>query len=52
MKILHKQHKRIILDLECYDDLPLESLDWNKVLGLEGDEKVTVTIKEPYENLV
>ena len=42
-------HKRVVsvtLDIECYDDLDLESLDWNEVLGLEGDENVNVSIKE------
>ena len=42
-------HKRIVsvtLDIECYDDLDLESLDWNEVLGLEGDENVNVNIRE------
>ena len=36
----------ITLDVECYDDLDLEELDWNEFLGLEGDESVHVTIKE------
>ena len=41
--------KRIVsvtLDIECYDDLDLEDMDWNEVLGLEGDENVLITIKE------
>ena len=41
--------KRIVsvtLDIECYDDLDLEDMDWNEVLGLEGDENVHITIKE------
>ena len=36
----------ITLDVECYDDLDLEELDWNEFLGLEGDENVNVSIKE------
>ena len=36
----------ITLDVECYDDLDLEELDWNEFLGLEGDEKVHVNIKD------
>jgi len=36
----------VTLDVECYDDLPLEDLDWKEVLGLEGDENVHVNIKE------
>lgn len=42
-------HKRIVsvtLDIECYDDLDLEDMDWNEVLGLEGDENVNVNIRE------
>ena len=42
-------HKRIVsvtLDIECYDDLELENLDWREVLDLQGDEKVHVNIKE------
>ena len=41
--------KRIVsvtLDIECYDDLELEDINWNDILDLEGDEKVNVTIKE------
>ena len=41
-----KQRVRITLDLECYDDLTLEDLDWKDLLQLEGDENVFVTIKE------
>ena len=41
-----KQRVRITLDLECYDDLTLEDLDWKDLLQLEGDEDVFVTIKE------
>ena len=42
-------HKRIIsvtLDIECYDDLNLEDINWNDILGLEGDENVDISIKE------
>jgi hypothetical protein len=45
-------HKRIVcvtLDIECYDDLYLEDLDWKSLLDLEGDENVHVSIKEPAE---
>ena len=41
--------KRIVsitLDIERYDDLPLEDLDWREVLDLQGDENVHVSIKE------
>ena len=42
-----KRTVRVTLDIECYDDLDLETYDWNEVLGLEGDENVVdITIKE------
>ena len=44
--------KRIVsvtLDIECYDDLYVEDIDWKDLLELEGDEKIHVTIKEPAE---
>ena len=40
-------HKRIVsvtLDIECYDDLELDDLDWREVLDLQGDEKVDVSL--------
>jgi len=42
-------HKRIVsvtLDIECYDDLDLEDIDWRDILDLQGDERVHVNIKE------
>ena len=44
-----KRTVRITLDVECYDDLELESYDWNEVLGLEGDERVQVSTENVYE---
>ena len=41
-----KRTVRVTLDVECYDDLELEDLDWREVLDLQGDEKVHVNIKE------
>ena len=38
-----KRTVRVTLDIECYDDLDVESFDWNEVLGLEGDENVNIT---------
>ena len=46
MFVPSKQRVRITLDLECYDDLTLEDLDWKDLLQLEGDEDVYVTIKD------
>ena len=44
--IAQKQRIRVILDIECYDDLELEDINWREVLQLEGDEVVYSTIKE------
>ena len=41
-----KRHVRITLDIECYDDLELEDLNWRDILTLEGDEEVDISIKE------
>ena len=41
-----KRTVRVTLDIECYDDLELETYDWNEVLGLEGDETVYATMEE------
>ena len=41
-----KRTVRVTLDIECYDDLDLESFDWNDILSLEGDESVYVTTEE------
>jgi len=41
-----KRTIRVTLDVECYDDLPLEEYNWNDILGLEGDECVHVKITE------
>ena len=43
---VQKRNVSVILDIECYDDLDLQSYDWKEVLGLEGDENVQVNIKE------
>ena len=44
--IAQKQRVRVILDIECYDDLNLEDINWREVLQLEGGEEVYTTIKE------
>ena len=42
----HKRMISVTLDIECYDDLNLENINWNDILGLEGDENVNISIKE------
>jgi hypothetical protein len=44
--IAHKRLVRVTLDVECYDDLDLEDINWRQILELEGDEDVDVSIKE------
>ena len=41
-----KRMVSVTLDIECYDDFPLEDLDWKDLPGLEGDEKVDISIKD------
>jgi hypothetical protein len=47
--IAQKRLVRITLDVECYDDLNLEDLEWQELLGLEGGETVDVTIKDYHD---
>ena len=44
--IAQKRRVRITLDLECYDDLDIDTLDWKDLLDLEGDERVYASIKD------
>ena len=49
--IAQKRLVRVTLDIECYDDLDVEDLDWRELLDLQGDENVYCNIKEldPFE---
>lgn len=44
--IAQKRQVRVTLDVTCYNDLDLEDMDWKRLLELEGDEDVHVSIKE------
>ena len=44
--ITQKRLVRVTLDIECYDDLDLENMNWKDLLDLEGDEDVHCTIKD------
>ena len=44
--IAQKRLVQVTLDITCYDDLDLESLDWADLLDLEGDECVHASIRE------
>ena len=46
MAIAQKRLVRVILDIECYDDLDLENINWTEVLDLEGDESVDSRVRE------
>ena len=37
---------RVTLDVECYDDLDLDNIEWHDILGLEGDEDVDVRVTD------
>jgi len=41
-----KRTVRVTLDIECYEDLDLEDMDWKDLLGLEGDENVHTSIRD------
>ena len=41
-----KRLMRITLDVMCYDDLPLEDLNWRDLLDLNSDEDINVSVKE------
>lgn len=41
-----KRLVRVTLDIECYEDLDLDNIEWSDVLGLEGDEVVDVSVKD------
>jgi hypothetical protein len=44
--IAHKRLIHITLDIECYDDLDVENLDWRELLDLEPGEDIHCRIKE------
>ena len=46
MPTAQKRIVSVTLDIECYDDLDIEHLDWADMLGLEGDECVHSTIRD------
>jgi hypothetical protein len=46
MPIAQKRLVRVTLDIMCYDDLDVESIDWKDLLDLEGGEEVYSSIKD------
>ena len=51
MSVAHKRQVQVTLDMYVYDDLelPQNEDEWAKLLGLEGDEAVTVSINNKAE---
>ena len=50
LMLAQKRRVQITLDIECYDDLDIKNMNWNELLGLEGDERVIhVHELDPYE---
>jgi hypothetical protein len=41
-----KRQVRVTLDIECYEDLELDDINWNDVLGLEPNESVNIIIHD------
>ncbi len=46
LMLAQKRMVRVTLDIMCYDDLDVESMDWKDILELEGDEEVYTTVKD------
>ena len=46
MPTTQKRLVQVTLDLMCYDDLDLDSINWRELLQLEGDEEVYPTIRD------
>ena len=44
--LARKRHVSITLDVECYEDLNIEDIDWQELLDLQGDETVEVSLRE------
>ena len=44
--LAQKRIVQVTLDIMCYDDLDLEDINWRRVLELEPNEDIDVSIKE------
>ena len=50
---MHKRVYTVTLDIECWDDLKLDSIDWAKRVGLFPDEFIHSSVQEhPLPRLV
>ena len=51
--IMHKRVYTVTLDIECWDDLKLDTIDWAKRVGLFPDEYIHSSVQEhPLPRLV
>lgn len=41
-----KRKVQVTLNIECFDDIDFDNIDWESVLNLEPDESVEVKIFE------
>jgi hypothetical protein len=44
--LMQKRRVIVTLDIDCYDDLDVDNVNWKDLLELEGDEDVHVNVKE------
>ena len=43
---MHKRVYTVTLDIECWDDLKVEKIDWEKSINLFPDEFIHSSVKE------
>ena len=44
--LTHKRLVTVTLDIECYDDLELDDINWRELLQLEPGEDIKYRVKE------
>ena len=44
--IMHKRVYTVTLDIECWDDLKVDKIDWAKRIGLFPDEYIHSSVRE------
>jgi predicted component of type VI protein secretion system len=45
-RALQKQKYRVTLEIEALDDFDPHQIDWNKILDLQGNEKVSSYVED------
>ena len=43
---MHKRVYTVTLDIECWDDLKVDKIDWAKRVGLSPDEFIHSSVQE------